>query len=769
MSIQIGQTYQVLQDIEGKPLDGGYVFVGKRGQNPEQNPIEIYYDAACTIPASNPVRTLNGYFSRNGTPVNVFSKFSVSSVAVYDRNRRLVWNDFDFVGIGNGNTASPSNGFGYWLDTYKSGGKYPLNSRIVRNDGKVVRATVNNSSKNPNVDMTGWVLDSDASQIFDSSGVTQQVINDNQAFKNAETVSLDDYLRKYSVSPTADISSILNQIKADGVKKLHVKAREYTVNSVINFTSDFEFDNETGVVFNFGSSGAFNASGSHIEIGTLTSNITKDVSSSFTASSVAGLSVGDWICLYCTTDYSYSPYRDYYRKGEFMEIAGISGTTITFYGRAFDNYSLSEPVKLLKINPVKFKWNQITTKSSETNQNVPITIDYARNFSVENFNTTGGLYAGVRLRRCLNVNIGVNSASNTSALNTLNYAIQVSNCQNFRYLGGKNNSTRHAFALGGDGDIGCVPCRKGKVYGATLYSGFDNTSGADMHGNVEHVTYDHCTTNYATMSGSDNTYMNCDIYERPTQGCVISSEPRGGQLTLINNKYYTSSGLNTWALIHVQIAQQLKSDLTVKVIGGTIVGAGGASAQIVAVRQANSLNEDLTNKVNVHITGGITCNFADLSMWARIEHATSGLRLIPVGYIIVDDVVNTSATASPYLVYPSPSTVASGVLTRQMKQRGSVQLTSVVNNTATRAEVINLKYKYSKAPFAMVSVGNITGIAAWDASFFNEDTAADVLRVPVACNSQITLSSLRPAVLWNKKVVTAKTFALNWQTSIDEI
>lgn len=604
--------------------------------------------------------------------------------------------------------------------------------------------------------------------VSDASGKNQQEVNNNQAVKNSQSVYLADYLRKMNVSPTADISAVLNQIKADGVRKLSVNSGTYKVNSIINFTSDFEFENEVGVVFDFGNTGAFNASGSHTEIGTLTSNIVKNVSSSFTVSSVAGISVGDWICLYCTADYSFSPYRTYYRKGEFLEVAGISGNTITFYGRAFDNYLSSEPVKLLKINPINFNWNLIAVKSSETNPNVPIVIDYARNFNIENFKTVGGLYAGVRLRRCLNLNIGVNSASNTSALNTLNYAIQISNCQNFRYIGGKNNAVRHAFALGGDGDdLGCVPCRKGKVYGASLYSGFDNTSGADMHGNVELVTYDHCTTNYATMSGADNTYMNCDIYERPTQGCVISSEPLGGTLSLINNTYYTNTGLGTWAVIHFLIAQQLKDDLVVKVVGGRIIGVGSSNAQIVSIRQTAALNADLVKSVSIHITGGITCDFDSLSMWARIDHATTGLRILPIGYVIVDDVVNTKPTASPYLVYPTPS-VTDSTKTRQMRQSGVISVTNAVGEKMTRPTTQVLKYKYHKPPCVLATVGNISGGTSFDANSF-DSSATSPWSTPIVVNGFVSVSQVRPTIFWNKAVATERTLNLNWSCEINEI
>lgn len=56
-------------------------------------------------------------------------------------------------------------------------GGYPLNARVLLDDGGIVKSTVPNNTNNPNVDMTGWVLVNSASQIVDASGKTQQEVN----------------------------------------------------------------------------------------------------------------------------------------------------------------------------------------------------------------------------------------------------------------------------------------------------------------------------------------------------------------------------------------------------------------------------------------------------------------------------------------------------------------------------------------------------------------------------------------------------------------
>lgn len=74
-------------DLDGSPLDGGSIYFGALGLNPQTNPAAIYWDAAGTQPAAQPVRTLNGYTVRSGTPTQVFLSGGYSIMVL---NRRGV-------------------------------------------------------------------------------------------------------------------------------------------------------------------------------------------------------------------------------------------------------------------------------------------------------------------------------------------------------------------------------------------------------------------------------------------------------------------------------------------------------------------------------------------------------------------------------------------------------------------------------------------------------------------------------------------------------
>lgn len=70
--------FPVFTDSAGAPLDNGFVYVGTANLNPVSNPIAVYWDAALTIVAAQPLRTINGFLSQSGSPGTLFSAVDYS-------------------------------------------------------------------------------------------------------------------------------------------------------------------------------------------------------------------------------------------------------------------------------------------------------------------------------------------------------------------------------------------------------------------------------------------------------------------------------------------------------------------------------------------------------------------------------------------------------------------------------------------------------------------------------------------------------------------
>lgn len=94
---QVTGPYPIFTDLDGTPLDDGYLYIGAINQDPEQNPIQVYWDANLTIQATQPIRTSNGYAYRNGTPALLYTggEFSITI-----RNKREEFVLYSPVGYG---------------------------------------------------------------------------------------------------------------------------------------------------------------------------------------------------------------------------------------------------------------------------------------------------------------------------------------------------------------------------------------------------------------------------------------------------------------------------------------------------------------------------------------------------------------------------------------------------------------------------------------------------------------------------------------------
>jgi hypothetical protein len=90
LSIQV--PFPVFQDRDGQPLDNGYVWIGEPNLNPQTNPVVAYFDKDLTIPAAQPLRTINGYVSRAGTPAQIYVDGVNFSILVQDSKGTMVYN-----------------------------------------------------------------------------------------------------------------------------------------------------------------------------------------------------------------------------------------------------------------------------------------------------------------------------------------------------------------------------------------------------------------------------------------------------------------------------------------------------------------------------------------------------------------------------------------------------------------------------------------------------------------------------------------------------
>ena len=113
-ALSINPPYPIFTDIDGQPLEDGYVWIGATNLDPQTNPINVYWDAALTLPAAQPIRTLAGYPTNSGTPARLFVG-SDYSIRVMDKKGGVVYTsllDNLYSGGGGGSISANATGDG---------------------------------------------------------------------------------------------------------------------------------------------------------------------------------------------------------------------------------------------------------------------------------------------------------------------------------------------------------------------------------------------------------------------------------------------------------------------------------------------------------------------------------------------------------------------------------------------------------------------------------------------------------------------------------
>jgi hypothetical protein len=90
-AISVSPPFPIFTDIDGQPLEAGYIWLGVANVDPQTNPINAYWDASLTVAAPQPIRTLSGYPSRNGTPARIYVDVDQYSVRVMNKNGSTVY------------------------------------------------------------------------------------------------------------------------------------------------------------------------------------------------------------------------------------------------------------------------------------------------------------------------------------------------------------------------------------------------------------------------------------------------------------------------------------------------------------------------------------------------------------------------------------------------------------------------------------------------------------------------------------------------------
>jgi hypothetical protein len=144
----ISTAFPIFNDIDGQPLEAGYVWIGQSNLDPVTNQKQAYWDQAFTQPATQPIRTRGGY-PLNGTSIGQIYTTPSYSIKVTNRNGSVLYDDLlvidsdpvnvkDFGAVGDGvtdDTAAIQAAIDASVSVYMPSGNYLTSSPLIFNRG----------------------------------------------------------------------------------------------------------------------------------------------------------------------------------------------------------------------------------------------------------------------------------------------------------------------------------------------------------------------------------------------------------------------------------------------------------------------------------------------------------------------------------------------------------------------------------------------------------------------------------------------------------
>lgn len=88
---KLSNPHPIFLDARGALVDGGYIYIGIAGDDPETAPVSVYWDAAGTIPAVQPLRTSGGLIVNGASPAFVYVDADDFSIRVRDADASQVF------------------------------------------------------------------------------------------------------------------------------------------------------------------------------------------------------------------------------------------------------------------------------------------------------------------------------------------------------------------------------------------------------------------------------------------------------------------------------------------------------------------------------------------------------------------------------------------------------------------------------------------------------------------------------------------------------
>jgi hypothetical protein len=592
-------------DVSGAPLNNGAIYIGTGSLDAQSNPIPVYWDNALTIPALQPIRTLNGYIVRNGTPARIFCNADNFSMTVKTNTGRAVWSIQDatsdkslleilsqpdgasLIGFTQANTGTPARTVQDKLRDIVFLKDFGAVGDGVTDDAAAVLTALNSGAK-----------------VIDGQGLTYKINSplsitaDNLTVQNA----------------TFDISSVPNQPGDDFIIRF-----EGTQGAFVNLTANL------------------NANDNVISVG-----------------STSGFSADQYVWVQSSQFFWASQ-----QVGQYGKIKSIdSATQMTLYDNVLYDFTTANTAR---VAPIQTKngivLNKVQFIGAQANNQAALYFSLCSDVHVQDCTFLNVDYACVYVSRCVNVVVDSVQCRYSRAAAGLSYGVLFLNgTYNGVVVNGYSEDQRHYVATGSATALG----------GVNLYITVANNhitaarnAGIDAHPTLDYYTVNGNTIEQAadatgTTDGIICQGLNCVI----TNNTIVNATRHaifhqlfptiGSGSCIISNNLIRKSGGGASTDTGINVTNETTGAATldgVNIVGNTIDGTNDFSMTITAV--TGNIN-------NVAITGNIVrTNATDSSCRLRAQGAGTSINDIS----ITGNIFKSSGTQNLYLLGSASSSL----------------------------------------------------------------------------------------------------------------
>lgn len=89
MAFEIKNPFPLFADIDGSPLEDGFLYIGTVGLDPITNQVDVYWDKDLTDPATQPISVKSGSPVKDGIPRRIYTASEYSFVAQNKREENI--------------------------------------------------------------------------------------------------------------------------------------------------------------------------------------------------------------------------------------------------------------------------------------------------------------------------------------------------------------------------------------------------------------------------------------------------------------------------------------------------------------------------------------------------------------------------------------------------------------------------------------------------------------------------------------------------------